>query len=168
MIHTVKGFSVLSEAEVDVFLAFPCFFYDPADVGSLTSVSSAFSKSSLHIWKFSVHTLLKPSLKNFEPYFASMWNEHNCTVVWAFYGIFFLWDWNGNWICPVLWKLLSFPNLLSYWVHHLAAASFRIWNISAGIPSPLLVLFRLRPTWLHTPKCLVLGDWPHHCSYLGH
>ena len=71
VIHTVKGFSVVNEAEVDVFLEFSCFFYDPRDVGSLISGSSAFSKSSLYIWKFSVHILLEPSLKDFEHYFAS-------------------------------------------------------------------------------------------------
>ena len=65
-IHTVESFSVVSEAEVDVFLEFSCFFYDPTDVGNLISGSSAFSKSSLNIWKFSVHVLLKPSLENFE------------------------------------------------------------------------------------------------------
>ena len=69
--HTVKGFGIVNE-EVDVFLEFPCFFYDPRDVGNLISGSSAFSKSSLNIWKFSVHVLLKPSLENFEHYFASM------------------------------------------------------------------------------------------------
>ena len=67
-----KGFSIVSEAEVDVFLEFSCFFYDPTDVGNLISGSSAFSKSSLNIWKFSVHILLKPSLENFEHYFASV------------------------------------------------------------------------------------------------
>ena len=66
VIYTVKSFSVVNEAEVDVFLKFSCFFYDPMDVGNLISDSSAFSKSSLNIWKFSVHVLLKPSLKDFE------------------------------------------------------------------------------------------------------
>ena len=66
VIHTVKGFKVVNEAEVDVFLEFPCFFYDPADVGSLISGSSVFSKSSLYIWKFMVHILSKPGLENFE------------------------------------------------------------------------------------------------------
>ena len=70
--HTVKGFSLVNEAEVDVFLEFACFFYDPVDVGNLTSGSSAFSKSSLNIWKFSVHILLNPHLENFSHYFASM------------------------------------------------------------------------------------------------
>ena len=72
MIHTMKGFHVVNEAEVDVFLEFPCFPYDPMDVGNLISGSSAFSKSSLNIWKISVHVLLKPSLKDFENYLASM------------------------------------------------------------------------------------------------
>ena len=72
MIHTVKGFSVVNEAEVDVFLEFSCFLYDLIDVDSLISDSSAFSKSSLNIWELWVHVLLKPSLENFEHYFASM------------------------------------------------------------------------------------------------
>ena len=66
MIYTVKGFSIVSEAEVDIFLVFSSFFYDPVDVVSLISGSSAFSKSSLYIWKFSVHLLLKPSVKDFK------------------------------------------------------------------------------------------------------
>ena len=72
MIHTVKGFTVVSEADVDVFLEFSCFLYDPVEVGNLISGSSAFSKTSLNIWKFIVHELLKPDLENFEHYFASM------------------------------------------------------------------------------------------------
>ena len=71
VIHTVKGFGVVSKAEVDVFLELSCFFNDPTDVGSLISGSSAFSKSSLNICKFTVHILLKPGLENFEHYFAS-------------------------------------------------------------------------------------------------
>ena len=73
--HIVKGFSVVNEAEVDVFLEFSCFFYDPVDVGNLISGSSAFSKSSLNIWKFVVHVVLKNGLENFEHYFASVWDE---------------------------------------------------------------------------------------------
>ena len=72
VIHTVKVFSLVNEEEVDVFLEFPCFFYDPVDVGNLIFGSSAFSKSNLYIWKFSVHVLLKPSLKDSEHYFATM------------------------------------------------------------------------------------------------
>ena len=98
VIHTVKGFSIVNEAEVDVLLEFPCFFYDSTDVGNLIFNSSAFSKCSLYIWKFSVHVLLKPSLKDFEHYLASLWNECNCMVVPAFFGISLLWDWNENWI----------------------------------------------------------------------
>ena len=72
VIHTVKGFGIVNKAEVDVFLELFCFFNDPTDVGNLISGSSAFSKSRLNIWKFSVHILLKPSLENFESYFASL------------------------------------------------------------------------------------------------
>ena len=72
VIHTVKGFCIVNEAEVDVFLDFSCFFYDPTDIGNLISGSSAFSKSSLYIWKFSVHILLKNNLKDFEHYLAGM------------------------------------------------------------------------------------------------
>ena len=72
VIHTVKGFGIVNKAEIDVFLELSCFFDDPADVGKLVSGSSAFSKSSLNIWKFSVHVLLKPGLGNFEHYFTSV------------------------------------------------------------------------------------------------
>ena len=72
VIHAVKGFSVVNEAEVDVFLELFCFFFGPVDVDNLISGSSAFSKSSLNIWKFLVHILLKPSLENFEHYFVSV------------------------------------------------------------------------------------------------
>ena len=102
----------INEAEVDVFLEHCCFFYDPMYVGNLISGSSAFSKSSLNIWKFTVQVLLKPGLVNFEHYFASVWDECNCAIVWTFFGIALLWNWNENWPFPVLWPLLSFPNLL--------------------------------------------------------
>ena len=72
VIRTVKGFGIVNKAEIDVFLELSCFFYDPVDVGSLISGSYAFCKSSLYIWKFSVHVMLKPGLENFEHYFASM------------------------------------------------------------------------------------------------
>ena len=72
MIHTVTGFDIVNKGEVDVFLELTCFFDDPADVGNLISGSSVFSKSSLNIWKFMVHVLLKPGLENFEHYFVSM------------------------------------------------------------------------------------------------
>ena len=72
MIHTVKGFGIVNKVEVNVFLELSCFFEDPADVGNLISGLSAFSKSSLNIWKFSVRVLLKPDLENLEHYFASV------------------------------------------------------------------------------------------------
>ena len=72
VIHTVKGFGIVNKAEIDVFLELSCFFNDPADVGNLVSGSSAFSKTSLNIWKFTVHILLKPGLENFEHYFTSV------------------------------------------------------------------------------------------------
>ena len=92
--HRVKGFHVVNKTEVDVFLEFPWFPYDPEKDGNLISGSSAFSKPSLYIWKFSVHILLKSSLKDFEHHFTSMWNEHSCL--------------NILWHCPSLglkWKL---------------------------------------------------------------
>ena len=80
VIYTVKGFGIVNKAEADVFLELSCFFHDPADVGNLISGSSAFSKTSLNIWKFTVHILLKPGLENFEHYFTSEWDECNCAV----------------------------------------------------------------------------------------
>ena len=124
VIHTVKGFGIVNKAEIDVFLELSCFFDDPVVVGNSISGSSAFSKSSLNIWKFTVHILLKPGLENFEHYFARMWEECNCAVVWAFFGIAFLWDWIENWPFPVLWPLLSFPNMLAYWMQHFRSIIF--------------------------------------------
>ena len=138
VIHTVKGFGIFNKA--DVLLELSCFFDDPVDVGNLISGSAAFSKTSLNIWKFTVHVLLKPGLENFEHYFASMWDECNCVVVCAFFGIAFLWDWNEDWPFPVLWPLLS----LQIWWHiecsTFMASLFRIWNSSAGITAPSLAL----------------------------
>ena len=81
VIHTVKGFGIVNKAEIDVLLELSNFFDDPVDAGNLISGSSAFSKSSLNIWKFTVHVLLKPGLENFEHYFASLRDECNCAVV---------------------------------------------------------------------------------------
>ena len=147
MIHTVKGFSIVNEIEVDVFLELSCFFDDPVDVCNMISGSSAFSKSSLNIWRFSVHVLLKPSLENFEYYFASLWDECSCAVVWAFFGIAFLGLGFG---IGIGMKTDLFQSCGYYWVFQICwhfecstftASSFRIWNHSAGIPSPSLVLF---------------------------
>ena len=114
VIHTVKGFGIVNKAEVDVFLELSSFFDDPLDVGNLISGSSTFSKTSfksgiswfMHCWSLAWRIL---SITN-------MWDEYNCVVVWTFFGIAFLWDCNDNWPFPVLWPLLSFPNLLAYWV----------------------------------------------------
>ena len=73
VINTVQGFGIVNKAEIDVFLELSCFFDDPADAGNLISVPSAFSKTSLNIWKFTVYVLLKPGLENFEHYFTSVW-----------------------------------------------------------------------------------------------
>ena len=124
VIHTVKDFGIVNKAEIDVFLELSCFLHDPTDVGNLVSGSSAFSKTSLNIRKFTVHVLLKPSLKDFEHNLASMWNECNCRVIWIFFGIAFLWDWNENWLFWLLWPVLSFPSLLVYWVQHFHSIIF--------------------------------------------
>ena len=139
VIHTVKGVGIVNKAEIDIFLELSCFFNDPTDVGNLISGFSAFSKSSLNIWKFTVHVLLKPGLENFEHYFASVWDECNCAEVWAFFRIAFLWNWNENWLFPDhCW-------IFKIWWHiecsTFIASSFRIWNSSTGIPSPPLALF---------------------------
>ena len=118
VVHILKVFSIVSRAEIDIYLDVSWFFNDPTDVDNLISGSSAFSKSSLNIWKLMVHVLLKPGLENFEHYFASVWDECSCAVVWTFFGIAFLWNWNENWPFPVLWPLLCFPNFLAYWVQH--------------------------------------------------
>ena len=110
------------------------------DIGNLISGSSAFSKSSLNIWKFMVHVLLKPVLENSEHYFTSMWDECNCVVVWTFFGIVFLWDWNKNffqscgqcWVFQICWHIECST---------FTASSSKIWNSSTGIPSPPLALF---------------------------
>ena len=90
VIHTVKGFGIVNKAEIDVFLELSSLFSDPADVGNLISGSSAFSKSSLNIWNFTIHVLLKLRLENFEYDFASVLDERNFAVVWTFFGIAFL------------------------------------------------------------------------------
>ena len=131
VIHTVRGFGTVNKGEVDVFLELSCFLNDPADAGNLTSGSSAFSKSSLSIWKVTVHVLLKPGLENFEHYFANVWGECNGAVVWTFFGIAFLWDWNENWHFPVPWPLLSFPNLLACWMQHFHSIIFQFSSVQS-------------------------------------
>ena len=124
VIHTVKGFGIVIKAKVDVSGTLWLFWWSNG-CGNLISGSFALSKSSLNIWKFMDHILLKPGSENFEHYFASVWDECNCVIVWAFFGIAFLWDWNENCPFPVLWPLLSFPNLLAYWVQHFHSIIFQ-------------------------------------------
>ena len=120
--HTVKGFRVVNEAEVYVFLEFSSFFYDPKDVGNLISDSSAFSKSA---WT-SGHS-------QFVCCWSPAWRILSITllvckmsaVVYTFVGTAFLWDWNENWPFLVLWPLLSVPNLLAYWVQHFHSIIFQ-------------------------------------------
>ena len=135
VIHTVKGFGIVNKSKVDVFLELSCFFNDSANVGNLISGSSAFSKTSLNIWKFTVHALLKPGLENFEHYFASVWDEHNCAVIWTFFGIALFWDWNENWPFPVLGHWWVFQIRWHIECSTFTASSFGIWNSSTGIPS---------------------------------
>ena len=140
MIHRVKGFGIVNKADVGVFLELCCFFYDPTDVGNLISGSSAFSKSSLNIWKFMVHVLLKLGLENFEHYFARVWDECNSVVVWAFFCIALL---------GIRMKIDFFQSCGHWWIFQICwhiesstfTAYFRIWNSSTAIPSPPLALF---------------------------
>ena len=141
VIHTVKGFGLVNKAKVDVFLELSCFFDDPVGVGNLISGSSAFSKFSLNIWKFMVHVLFKPGLKNFEHYFASVWDECNCAVIWTCFGIAFLWDWNENYLFQSCGHWGAFQICWHIECSIFTASSFRIWNSSTGIPSPPLALF---------------------------
>ena len=139
VIHTVKGFGIVNKAEIDVFLELSCFFHDPADVGNLISGFFAFSKTSLNIWKFMVHVLLRPGLENFEYYFTSVWDECNCVVVRAYFGIAFLWDWNENWLFQSHDHCWVFQICWHIECSTFTASSFTIWNSSTGIPSPPLV-----------------------------
>ena len=163
MIHTIKG----NEAESDGFLEFPCF-YDPMYTGNLVSGSSAFSKSSLYIWKFLVHILLKCSLKEIEHYLASMGNEHHIMVVCIIFDIAFLWHWNENWFFQFCGHCSVFPVFWYINCSNLTTSSFRILNSSAGIPSLLLALLVVMlpkahltthsrmsgSTWVTTPSWL--------------
>ena len=114
VIHTVKSFGIVNKAEMDVFLELSCFFNDPADIGNLISGSSAFCKTAWTSGSSPFMYCWSLGLENFEHYFTSVWDECNCAVVWAFFGIAFLWDCNENWPFPVLWPLLSFPNLFPH------------------------------------------------------
>ena len=139
MSKSVNNFKIIivNKAGIDVFLELSCFFDDPTDVGNLISGPSAFSKTSLNIWKFTVHILLKPGLENFEHYFASVWEECSCAIVWTFFALPFFgigmktdfFQSCGHWcVFQICWHVKC---------SHLTESTFRIWNSSAGIPSPL-------------------------------
>ena len=173
MIHTVKGFGIVKKAEIDIFLELSCFFDDPADVGNFISGSSACSKSSLNIWKFSVHELLKPGWENFEHYFTSVWDECNCVVVWAF---FLTLPFFGIGMKTDLFQSCGHCWVFQIYLHvecsTFTASSFRIWNSSTGMPSPPLALFVVMLSkahltshsrmsgsrWVITPSWLS-GEW---------
>ena len=136
VIHRVKGFGIVNKAEIDVFLELSCILHDPVDVGNLISGSFAFCKTSLDIWKFTIHVLLKSGLENFEHYFISVWDGCNCVVIWAFFGIGMKTDIFQScghcWVFQISWHIECST---------FTASSFRIWNSSTGIPSPPLALF---------------------------
>ena len=134
VIHTVKSFGIVNKAEIDVFLELFCFFEDAADVGNLISGSSAFSKTSLNIWKFTVHVLLKPRLEHFEQDFTGVRDECSCAIVWAFFGLGMKTDLFQScghcWIFQICWYIECCT---------FTASSFMIWKSSTGNPSPPLV-----------------------------
>ena len=96
MIHTVKGFNIVNKIEVDVLLEFPCLLYDPANVGNLISDFYSFSKSSLDIWKFLAHIILKPSMQHLKHDLTSMRGECNCPMVSTFFSTTLLGNWNED------------------------------------------------------------------------
>ena len=116
----------------------------------------------------SVHVLLKPRLENFEHYFANVWDECNCAVLWAFFGIAFLWNGNENWPFPVLWPLLNFPNLLAYWMKHFHSIIFQdlkwlYWNPTHPVALFMVMLPKAHLTsysrmsgsrWMITSSCI--------------
>ena len=164
MIHTFKCFNVVSEAEVDVFLEFPCF---------------SIIQRMLAIWSLVPLPFLNPAwipgsswfhilLKDFEHYLASTWHEHTSTVEHSLALAFFEIGMKTD-----LFQSYGHCQVFQIWWHiecsTLTASSFRSWKSSAGIPSPPLAFFVVmlpKATWLHTLGCLALGEWPHHCGYL--
>ena len=153
LIHADKSFSVVNEAEVDVFLEFSCFFYDPTNVGNLISGSSVFFKFSLCVWEFLVHILLKPSLKDLSITLlacemSTVVQQFEHSLALTFFGIGRKTDLFQScdhcWVFHICWHIACST---------LTASSFRTWSSSAGVPSPPLALFivmLLRPIWLHS------------------
>ena len=144
-----------------------CFFHDPADVGNLISDSSAFSITSLNIWQFTIHILLKTALENFKNYFTGMWDEGNCAVFWALFGLPF---------SGIGMKTDLFQSCSHCWVFKFSwyiecstfsSSSIRIWNSSTGIPSPppALVVVMLSKAHLTShsrmsgPRCVLTPSW---------
>ena len=135
VIHTVKGFGIVNKAEIDVFLELSCFFHDPVDLGNLISGSSAFSKPAWTFGSSMVHVLLKSGLENFEYYFTSMWDECSCVVVWALFGIAFLWDYN------MLSSLLSISKTLpSYKTETPYPLNNNFWHLFSPAPGITMLL----------------------------
>ena len=164
MIHTVKGFSVVNEIEIDVFLKLPCFLYDPANIGNLIAGSSTFSKPRFNIWKFLVQLMLKPSLEDFEHSLTSLEDECNHPVVWTFFSTALLGNWDKDWPFPVLWPLLVFQICWHIECSTLIALSFRNLNSSAGIPSPPLDLLAAVSPY----SVLSVASWPAHLDGMAH
>ena len=138
-----------------------CFFDEPVDVGNLISGSSAFSKTSLHIWKFTVHILLKPGLENFEHCFTSVWDECNCVVVWAFFALPFFGigmetDLFLSWVHWCIFQICWHIECSTF-----TASSFRIWNSSTGIPSHPIALFIVMLSKVHltSPSRMSGSSW---------
>ena len=118
--HLFKNFpqfGIVNETEVDVLLEFSCFFYDPVDVGNLISGSSAFLNPACTSG-YSGLTYCWSNWKDFEQYFATMWNECSCAVIWTFFDISLIWYWNKKWPFPVPWPQPNFQNLLAYWMQY--------------------------------------------------
>ena len=126
VIHIVKGFGIVSKAEVDIFSGTLLLFWWSNRCWQFDLWVLCFSKASLNIWKFMVYVLFKPGLDSFEHYFTDVWDECNCAIAWAFFGIAFLRDWNENWPFPVLWPLLSFQIWWHIECSTFTASSFRL------------------------------------------
>ena len=171
VIYTVKGFSVVNEAEVDVFLELPCFLHDPLNVGNVISGFSAPLKPAwtygssqfLYHWTLAWR-ILSRTLLACEMCAIVQWFEHSLAL--SFFGIVIKTDLFQScghyWVCQTCWHIECST---------LIASSFRIWNNSTGIPLPPLALFLVMLPKTHLTShsgCLALGEWPHHCSYLGH